>query len=298
MRNIHSSSSLIGKICLDIESCRANPFDDFEKNIFFYWHDGYEDAIDIAKIAFEMAKKTNREYKIHFIGKNNVSDYFPYRDEIYMQASVDLKEATFSDLLRCYLVCKYGGIWMDASCLALNKFDPWLDPIMKNNEYFVWRSDSFSDRRVMSWFLAGRRGAFVPGEVCKVMTQFILKSREEILQQTFYPERYCRKELMGPDLTDMRAVAEIERKNKYPYFLMHYIWNHVLNSNSVYREKFDKLPRIPIHIAKLNRRKFNVGELTKSDHLGLQIDVPRLLSHDAIPEYVKKRIILVLGQDI
>ena len=60
-------------------------------------------------------------------------------------SSITNNEANKSDLIRLYLLHRYGGIWMDASVFANRKLSSW---VPKGDTVFCFKADRFSKKNV------------------------------------------------------------------------------------------------------------------------------------------------------
>lgn len=256
-----------------------------------YWDSGLAAAPDIVYAAYVVAKKMNPNYNLIFLDAESLGNYFPYRKAILDSLTAEIKEAHFSDILRTYLLAKYGGVWIDASCFVLRPFSSWLDGVMNENNYFIGRSNSFSDRRIMNWFMASKSGSEEFLLIMEKLLNFFTKDRKTKLKLTFFPEKVCPNHLIGPDITDSRAIKEIENSGLFPYFIYHYFWNDVMNENQELRDHFRRLPTMGVPIVKLNRRLFAGVSFFKNRAVGLGVDHLSVGSNPHLPSVVRDVII-------
>lgn len=86
--------------------------------IWMCWWQEIENAPCIVKLCFEKVKKFAGNKKIILITKKNYRQYVDIPSYIIEKLEKGILSIThFSDILRASLLSKYGGIWMDATCL-------------------------------------------------------------------------------------------------------------------------------------------------------------------------------------
>lgn len=105
--------------------------------VWTMWWQGIEDMPEIIK-ACHISLIKNSPYEVVLITKYNVKEYIEMPNEITKKLQEGIISIThFSDILRCCLLEKYGGIWVDASIYVMKKIEP-IDEFslytMKNDE--------------------------------------------------------------------------------------------------------------------------------------------------------------------
>ena len=281
----------IEKLFDDVNRSRSCSSKNFSRKIFMYWNSGLIAAPDIVYLSFHLAKVKNPDYEVIFLDAESIERYFPYRDSLLSAITAEIKEAHFSDILRTYLLLVHGGVWIDASCFVTSSFSSWLEEIIEQNEYFIGRSNSFYDRRIMNWFIASKSGNITLSLVLRRLLDFFMERREMKLNLTFSPEKYCASGLIGPDETDWRAVKEIEKSGNFPYFIYHYTWNEVMKSNVVLQRQFSDLPDIRVPVVKLNRRLFSDVKFIKERGGNIELDRSVVQSNADLPPIVRNMIL-------
>jgi Capsular polysaccharide synthesis protein. len=84
--------------------------------IWICWFQGLEGAPELVKRCIESVYKLSGSLKTVIITDNNFSDYLSLPPNIINKYKSGLiGKAHFSDILRCCLLHKYGGIWLDAT---------------------------------------------------------------------------------------------------------------------------------------------------------------------------------------
>lgn len=88
--------------------------------IWICWWQGQEQAPVIVKKCMESIRKNfpSDRVDIHVITLDNYKDYICLSDGIQKKWKAGVLSLThLSDVLRAQLLCRYGGLWMDATCL-------------------------------------------------------------------------------------------------------------------------------------------------------------------------------------
>lgn len=95
------------------------------KHIWVFWYQGHDKMPDIVKICYKQLKTAARDYSVHLLDKSNISTYVDIPPYIYKKLNEGKMSLThFSDILRIYLLYKYGGLWCDATIFCHNNIDP------------------------------------------------------------------------------------------------------------------------------------------------------------------------------
>ena len=113
-----------------------------EKIIWQYWHQGTKEAPKIIKKCLLSVKKQMKGYKQIVLDYNSIKDYVELPDRYYrLLEDKKMKIAHFSDVLRVYLLEKYGGTWIDSTIYLTDKIP---DEIMNSN-FCILQKDILSD---------------------------------------------------------------------------------------------------------------------------------------------------------
>lgn len=88
-------------------------------NVWICWFQGIEQAPDIVKCCIHSIQR-NMIGIVHMITKENFQSYVSIESHIIEKWERGIISNThFSDILRLALLTKYGGIWIDATCLIM-----------------------------------------------------------------------------------------------------------------------------------------------------------------------------------
>ena len=99
--------------------------------IWQYWHQGIEAAPDLIKQCFRSVRHYMPDKKQVIITFDTIKDYIELPEIYYrLLENKKMKIAHFSDVLRVYLLEKYGGTWVDSTIFLTDKIP---DDIMNSN---------------------------------------------------------------------------------------------------------------------------------------------------------------------
>ena len=105
------------------------------------WFQGFDNMPEICKVCYYSWKNKNPDWKIHFIDSSNINDYIDSVNLSYIY-----KFSTFttqSDIIKCYLLGKYGGIYTDITNYCNIPLDEWVNNLTYiDNIWFHWDFDS------------------------------------------------------------------------------------------------------------------------------------------------------------
>lgn len=113
-----------------------------EKIIWQYWHQGAKEVPKIIKKCLLSVKEQMKGYKQIVLDYNSIKDYVELSDRYYrLLEDKKMKIAHFSNVLRVYLLEKYGGTWIDSTIYLTDKIP---DEIMNSN-FCILQKDILSD---------------------------------------------------------------------------------------------------------------------------------------------------------
>lgn len=93
-----------------------------ERIIWQYWHQGRENAPLLIQKCFESVEKFESDKKINVLSFATIKDYVELPQKYYdLLNSGKIPIAIFSDILRLYLLEKFGGCWIDTTIYLTDK---------------------------------------------------------------------------------------------------------------------------------------------------------------------------------
>lgn len=101
------------------------------KIIWFYWDD--EELPFLIKKCFYNIKKTNLDYEVFLLNRNNITSYVDIDLNMIEKESIQHQ----SDYIRLCLLKKYGGVWVDASIMMFRSVNYYVDILNSNKCGFL-----------------------------------------------------------------------------------------------------------------------------------------------------------------
>lgn len=152
-----------------------------EKNVWVYWNSGMDSAPEIVKKCFSQLKKNlPQDYKLVLLTQENIKDFVNFPDFVQdkLQKGI-ICQAHFSDMLRTALIYKYGGIWLDSTCLLTQK----IPEKVLNSKFFVFQTnlmtlnETCSPIKCSNWFISSNvTGCKILGRTLQILLAFWQKN--------------------------------------------------------------------------------------------------------------------------
>jgi len=93
-------------------------------NIWVCWLQGEEKMPETIKKCYDSLLRNKGNHSVVLITNENLSDYVSLPNHIIFKHDKGIISNThFSDIVRCYLLWKYGGIWIDAALYVTKEVD-------------------------------------------------------------------------------------------------------------------------------------------------------------------------------
>lgn len=127
--------------------------------IFTYWHS--EDNLPpIVQLCRENLKKyiSNNKFDLILLNEKNYKDWLG-SDELDFPDNIS--QAHFSDIMRMRLLDKWGGFWLDATCLLTKDFFEATKEIRKESQFYF----TYTGSRVGSWFIWSQKNNYITGMI-------------------------------------------------------------------------------------------------------------------------------------
>lgn len=124
------------------------------KVIYIYWDQKFINAPDIVKKCLLSWKLHNPDWKIIELDKDNLKEYIDIDLLIPELSEKVITKTSYSDIVRLFLLEKYGGCWCDATTFCNKPLSEWLNHTIKNGFFAFSRSEGKRDNLILSsWFL-------------------------------------------------------------------------------------------------------------------------------------------------
>ncbi len=204
------------------------------KIIWIYWHSGFENAPDVVKSSVESWKTMNPEYEVRCLSDDNLYSYLGFNfHDIFYASSVRCLMPTKADLLRFYLLSRYGGVWVDATTFCLSPLKHWLPDALEPCHLFNFKQKDNVTRPIEAWFIAAPKGSLIINDVLNQYIDYITKPRQLTLFIT------GKVVLLEKILTEQEKTKPLEPEISYraenygfmPYFSVAYFFYQALKNN-------------------------------------------------------------------
>ena len=113
-------------------------FSQNEKIIWQYWGQGYDkdNVPELVRICMASVDKYASDCTIIRLSDLNITQYIDL-PSVFVKKREKIPLSHFSDILRCFLLAQYGGLWLDVSVLLTNK----LPDRLFEQKFFVYQRD-------------------------------------------------------------------------------------------------------------------------------------------------------------
>jgi len=122
--------------------------------IFCYWAQGFENSPPMVKACQRQLHKYHSSDEIVLISEDNYQFYVDIPD--FLIKKTGPRTPFFSDILRIYLLCAYGGTWIDATCYLTGPLNTSFGP----DESFTAFQVSHP-ARLSVWYLKGPADSYL-----------------------------------------------------------------------------------------------------------------------------------------
>ena len=185
-------------------------FVDAKPKLFIYWEQGWDDAPYICKMCLKSWEKyNNNDWNIIKLHRNSINEYINITKIVPNFWNVQ-SIASRSDILRINLLRKYeNSVWVDATTFCTRPLNDW---ITKHESFFAFSNPS-NDRMIASWFLYSKKSNYIVDKWCEVYNSYWIDKVK--------PEKY---------------------------FQFHYMFNNLYNTDTSFKEQWDKVYQISAKI--------------------------------------------------
>ena len=197
------------------------------KNIYILWFQGFDNAPEIVKKCVQSWRFYNPDWNIITLDDSNLHQYI---DLTIYDAKPNMSQNHRANMVRMLLLNKYGGLWTDATTFCNRPLNDWLPHYAKEGIFM------FNNPRpgvlVSNWFIYSEPNNYI-------MKQWLDKS-----------ERFF-----------------INKDGCDEYFWMHSLFLKMYTKNIIFRQSWDRVPKIsangPHIIQRLGFSSFATTEIKK-----------------------------------
>jgi hypothetical protein len=146
----------------------------------------------------------------------------------------------FSDILRVALLSRYGGIWMDATCLATIAPQEVVEPRLGNG-FLAFSRHAHDEFMLSSWFMAAAPGAIIPTLLRNAL--FVYWDHRDELEHYFlvhylfealyYAHDGFRQQWDGRSLLDAYEAHRLQGRLHEPYTAAE--WSQLVTASPIHK---------------------------------------------------------------
>jgi len=213
------------------------------RQIFTAWLQGRDAAPAIVKQCFERWTTFNPGYTLRILEADEASAALSGLNVAY------LPPPAYTDILRVKLLLEHGGVWTDATVFAMWPLERWLPALTEPAGFFAYAKPR-PENPISSWFLSATPGHIVMQKLWAEILRFW--SRPRALR------RYG-DDIIPPDPVATVAPGPADDSPDYPYFWLHYLFQHLLNTDAAFAAAWGACPKVaagPTHALQFLCRKY------------------------------------------
>lgn len=153
---------------------------EFNKNIFVYWAQGFDDAPELIKKCLINIKSYTIGMNLILLDDNNIDEYLNIPKNIREAYSAGkIKHAHYSDILRLLLLKNHGGCWLDATCLLTSQISDQINILLEESNFFAFM---YEKPMISNWFLVSKQDSYI----VSVMLEALLEYWNSFLGHSYY----------------------------------------------------------------------------------------------------------------
>jgi len=217
---------------------------DIPKVIWVLWLQGFENAPKIVKKCVDTWERANESWKVVKLDEERLEEYIDI-EKILKVNGKNIEKSDISNAIRIKLLSKYGGVWVDSTCICQRPLDTWLHEYTSSG-FFAF-SEPTKDREIASWFLASEKNNYLTNALCKNYVTYFREN--EFSRQNTDFGRFVRMKLEGalnisrktPMIWFSYAVKNLMKV--YPYFAFHYKFSETCRKNEKACSVWENTPK-------------------------------------------------------
>lgn len=140
------------------------------RTLYIYWAQGFHNAPVVIQKSLLSWKVMNPTWKIIELDDTNLSTFVDIQKDMPNILRKNITKIAYSDIVRIYLLEKYGGCWCDATTICVKPLDDWLPQCIQSGFFAFDRPTS--DRLLSSWFLYSEKENYIVTEWKKKTIQY------------------------------------------------------------------------------------------------------------------------------
>ncbi|MDP8219642.1 MAG: capsular polysaccharide synthesis protein [Candidatus Theseobacter exili] len=217
-----------------VRNTKINPNEKRHNVIWIYWDTGFTNSPDIVKTSYFSWLKMNPDREVVFLHDENINQVlkFNFTELFSFFPSVKLGKAGMSDVLRLYILYRFGGVWVDATTYCLKPINEWLD-ISQTNFFCFRQPENVIDRQMVFWFVASNQGGEIIHNLMNKALDYLSKKRDICLSVHGLVNSDQTRNFISRELTGYEYLQWAELKGHIPYFWMFYLFNETCKNHSM-----------------------------------------------------------------
>lgn len=149
------------------------------KIVWMFWHSGFDNAPEVVKLGVMSWQKMNPDYEVRLLDNSNIHEYLGFDlHQAFRNTSVRCLLPIKADILRLYLLSRYGGVWVDATTFCLKPLSEWLPTALEPCNLFNFKQKNNPTRPIEVWFIAAPKGSPIINDVLKQYIGYLTKQRQ------------------------------------------------------------------------------------------------------------------------
>ncbi len=180
---------------------------------------------------YESWHNLNPGWKIILLDQWILPKYF---DSGYLDNKENIGLQAKTDIIRVYLLSKYGGVWADATLYCKKPLDTWL-PEYISDGFFAFKSEK-KDRIMTTWFLYGNQNS-------QLLNAWFNSINDYWINNDFKKQTESKKQILRK-LTSLRKRHLVSNKiwfskfvlnclKVYPYPINMYLFEKAIQKNNL-----------------------------------------------------------------
>ena len=168
----------------------------FDKNIWIFWEQGWDNAPNICKLCKESWIKFNETWKINILDKNNINKYINLdlvNEDFWNISPIQVR----ADIIRTLLLKFYGGVWVDATLICMLPLDNWLFKyfeIQNKEDFFLF---TFKRKYLISnWFMVSHKNNYI---INTFTNNFLIYFKFKLEAENYFQFYYVFQSLLKED---------------------------------------------------------------------------------------------------
>ena len=203
------------------------------KKIFIYWEQGIKNSPKIVKECIIRIKLKNPTWEIIYLDNNNINKYIDINKEIPNIKNKNIKKCHYADIVRLFLLDKYGGCWCDATLYFNKPLDDWLHKYISKG-FFAFNKPA-PDRLISNWFLYSQKNNYITKKWKEKIINY-WKNNDKILR--YYTHHDLFKNLYNTDNKFKNMWDLIPKISAdYSHYLLSYLTLNISNKMIKYINK-------------------------------------------------------------